>query len=172
MEAFLENFNKNLKNINTKKKRLKKQIILGVIGFFILGIVFFWTTIGSEINQNKEYTSYLQNSDYYFKGNIIESKSLVSARFCLIIDIDTISIQKTAKTKYYAGAYNKEKGLVAFYGSFNPDIIPQYITVNSKKNSVIYNNALTPDLKIRLLRFYQKDFTKVLENIEGNWEWF
>jgi hypothetical protein len=149
-----------------------KKILFWLLAFGILVVILFVIIIGSIFKSSDDLYLYKQESDYYFKGNIVNCFSFTGYNHCLMIKVDSISIKKKAISKYYAGAYNKEKGVVAFYGRFNDDMIPRYIIVNSKTDQVSYDDAINPDSTISILDFYRKEFVDVLNKEGGYWEWF
>lgn len=146
----------------------KKWIVLLLI---ISMIIFPLILIGYTFRTINNLNTYIKDSDYYFKGTVVDRVDFTIYYCCLIIEVDTISIKTIADTKYYAGAYNKEKGLVAFFTGLDSNLKPNQVTVNSQINKVSYDGYPDADSKINIMTYYKKQFIKVLNKEGGYWEW-
>ena len=140
----------------------------------LCGFVVFICTIKKSQNEFKEY---LENSDYYFSGTIIEHYDLGGKYHrCIIVKPDSIYIGKMASSGYTA-AYNKDINEVAFltgfalYDKHGIDIdAPSYVIVDSKQDTVIFNDIRgNPTTGIVLITVYKDEFEKILQKKGGIW---
>ena len=157
------------------KQVLIKTSILVLFGILFISVVVFV----SSKSTTKTHKDYLEESDYYFEGVIIDEFELAVDYYrILIIQVDSIDLKKTLHHNYVA-AYNREANTVVFFTAVAPyisdstDLMPSYIIVDSKSNSVKYNDSFigSPGTckTIQTLGLYKKDFEEFLASRKGPW---
>lgn len=157
-----------------------RQVLIKILILILFGIIFISVVVFlSSKSTSKTHKDYLVESDYYFEGIVLDEFVIAVDYYkALVISVDSIDFKKISQHDYVA-AYNQESNTVVFfvavapYSSDSKESKPSYISVDSKSNSINFNDSFIGSpgnyKTIQPLGLYRKDFEKLLTTRGGKW---
>lgn len=166
-----------------------KNIYMKLIFGFGIGLMIFLIAIpivfSHAIKRDNNREAYIQKSEYYFKGEIIDYEQIRNSEYALLIKYDTFNlISGDLTTKLYSGVIDTLSKQIIYMAYVYPqheyypqkkieyNEFPNYIKVDGKnnkieyyRNSILYNSL---DNNISTLGDYplsDKKFKKYLKKI-------
>lgn len=145
-----------------------------IASFCILFVAVFVIIALADIGEAQEVTrKYVEESEYYFNGRIIEEYSFGEGYYrYIVVKPDSICLNKVSNGGFIA-AYNKELNEVVFLAGFSRNkVSPSYVIVNSIVDTIIYNKYEgEPINKLNPIRITQdkENLDKILKEKGGDW---
>lgn len=152
------------------------KIIFTVLFFILFAVVFIIVALSDIRNAQEIIRKYVEESDYYFSGHIIEEYSFREQynRY-IVVKPDSIHLNKISNGGFMA-AYNKDLEEVVFLAGFSRDsITPSYVIVNSVADTITYDKYEgEPVGKLNPIRVTQhrENLARILKEKGGDWVLF
>ena len=155
-------------------KILVKRIVIATLGFLSIISVGAYLSLKEWKSDKLTIIELERNREFYFQGRIDSIYRLSSINNAVLISLDTIYLKRTVfnkSSRLFHGLYSKEANKIIFYGQFLNEgtlVMPKYVKVSTKTNSIEYDQVLEPFNEIRTAKVYSKYFLEMAEDFGGN----